>query len=365
MTTARIDVAWARLTVPTVNGAFRLRPLPGGFTVAGHAAEIKVTSKRMVAEGAAFTVTGQASNALRSRIITSRAAATATITGQPVRFRGALARLDVSLAYLRLPQAPYKVLPAETGLLAVTGFAADLRRTVRIRADAGFFAANPFPARVLYARRFGVEGAAVEGVGFPVAWSVGYAINAEAGGFAVNAQPNDLRASRRLLAEGATLELVGADVRLRKARGYTIQGEVAGVTVTGQPAEIVRRYTLVAAGAAFSVTARPASLRTGRRISADVTSIGVVGQGASVRLARKLSGAVGTFSVIGSDARVRVTASEINAGGALIIVAGRDIRLRAARVMTAAPASFSVAGLPAAHIVAKRRTAFPLLIGPG
>ena len=360
----RIEVSWGYFAAPIAKGSFILRTEPGRFTATGLDTALRITSKRWPVEAASVAVTGRESFLLRNRKLTANVTNyTVAVFGPD--FRGRLARVDVSFAYLYHPRAPYKFLLAPLQTFTTTFFPASIRRTFRLKADAGSSTANFFPAELDAKLRLPAERVSYSFSYRDAGFYRGFVVKAEPRAFGSTANTGNVRVARKLVAEGVNLEVFDYPAAIRAGRGFTIQTELGQFMLEGQPAGVVRRYTLPVATAAFVETGRPVGLRAARRMTGDLRAVTADGREMKFKATRLIGMARGTFAATGQDVRLRVTASMIPATFGFFQVDGRLVNVRRGYRLPVAVGAFDEVGLNARLFQARRANVFPIMIGPG
>jgi hypothetical protein len=200
-------------------------------------------------------------------------------------------------------------LPANAGVFAVTGAAADTEFGRVVLTLSGSFTINGQPADLEFGRE----------------------VAADAASFAVTGAAADTEFGREVAPNAGSFSITGADATLvyDNVTGFTIAADAGSFTINGQPADLEFGREVLALAGSFTITGAAADLEFGREVAPNAGSFAVTGAVANLERGREVVPNAGSFAITGAAAT---------------LVYARQFELEAA------PGAFVITGTPAGTI---------------
>lgn len=294
-----------------------------------HADTPLLYARRLNAESGVVAVSGTAANLEKSTVFDAEAGAYA-VTGT-----------DATLTHVES-----LTLDAESGSFAVAGTAANLEWGRRLDAETTSFSLTGQDASLLYGRATDALAGSYAVSGTDASLLYGKAVDAEAGAYSVSGTDADLTRDAPLGVEAGAYTVTGTAAGLNL--GTVLTAASGSVAVTGTDADLTWDLRLPADPGSFSVAGSDTSLERGYALGADPGSFAISGTAAALLYGRAVTADPGAFNVTGTDADLE-RSSVLSAQSGTFALTGSDATLTHAQSLTlvASPGSFSVTGTDA------------------
>lgn len=242
-----------------------------------------------------------------------------------------------------------RLLTAVQGSFSLAGQAANLLQNRLLTAAHGEFVLSGQDANLLASRLLTAEQGDFILSGQDVNLTVSRLLTASQGSFALSGQDTGLFVSRLLTAVYGSFVLSGQDVTLtyNPVGGYTLTAESGSFTLSGQAANLLTSRLLTAAQGSFSLSGQAANLTVSRLLTASQGSFALSGQDASLLVSRLLTAVYGAFALSGQDVTLTynpVGSYTLTAESGSFTLSGQAANLLTSRLLTTAYGAFILSG---------------------